>query len=57
MKERKSNYDTNNSMEAKSQESEQEEEEESLELTDQQDKDKIMQEVNNTLLVKNKEKK
>ena len=56
MKERKSNYDTNNSMEAKSQESEQEEEEESLELTDQQDKDKIMQEVNNTLLVKNKEK-
>ena len=56
MKERKSNYDINNSMEAKSQESEQEEEEESLELTDQQDKDKIMQEVNNTLLVKNKEK-
>ena len=56
MKERQSNYDINNSMEAKSQESEQEEEEESLELTDQHDKDKIMQEVNNTLLVKNKEK-
>ena len=55
MKERQSNDDINNSMEAKSQESEQEEEE-SLELTDQQDKDKIMQEVNNTLLVKNKEK-
>ena len=56
MKERKSNYDINNSMEAKSQESEQEEEEESLELTDQHDKDKIMQEVNNTMLLKNKEK-
>ena len=56
MKERKSNYDTNNSMEAKSQESEQEEEEESLELTDQHDKDKLMQEVNNTMLLKNKEK-
>ena len=51
MKERQSNYDINNSMEAKSQESEQEEEEES-----QQDKDKIMQEVNNTMLIKNKEK-
>ena len=56
MKERQSNDDINNSMEAKSQESEQEEEEESLELTDQQDKDKIMQEVNNTILIKNKEK-
>ena len=56
MKERKSNYDTNNSMEAKSQESEQEKEEESLELTDQHDKDKLMQEVNNTMLLKNKEK-
>ena len=56
MKERQSNYDINNSMEAKSQESEQEEEEESLELTDQHDKDKLMQEVNNTMLLKNKEK-
>ena len=55
MKERQSNDDINNSMEAKFQESEQEEEE-SLELTDQHGKNKLMQEVNNTMLVKNKEK-
>ena len=53
---KKRNYDFNNSMDKKVQEQEEEEEEESLELTAQHDQNKIMQEVNNSMLPENKEK-
>ena len=53
MKESESNYDFNNSMDSKSKEPEQEGEEE---ISGQDDKDEIMQEVNNTMIAENKEK-